>query len=297
MAYKFYTPAGTPIISRGGVAYTPDSRGLITVNNPSAMDMVDLVNGGATPLGQLAYHNLVATTDPTAANDNTQDYAVGSFWVNTTNGRVWICQNAGTGVAAWALAVVPGVGIEPATNLEQFGSGTGTVLAEGNLYRVAYLAAGVKQPGTIANDNVLAVYTLPANSLDGVGNRGLTLQALGSFGATANTKEVKLVFGATTAVVGSAVTGGTVIADSGAVNTNGGGWELTANVFKVGAANSNTQYAQCTGIVNGGVHAGVTGPVYPTAVENAAILIAVTGNATTATTDISLNFFEVNAMN
>jgi len=38
-------------------------------------------------------------------------------------------------------------------------------------------------------------------------------------------------------------------------------------------------------------------PLATTAVESGAILIAVTGNAATATSDILLNFFEVNAMN
>ena len=38
-------------------------------------------------------------------------------------------------------------------------------------------------------------------------------------------------------------------------------------------------------------------PALATATENGAILVAVTGNAGTATGDIALNFFEINAMN
>jgi hypothetical protein len=80
-------------------------------------------------------NNVTAAIDPGAGNDNTQGYFAGSLWVNTTNGRVWIAQSVATGAAAWALAVVPGTGVEPASNLEQFGAGTATILAEGNVNR------------------------------------------------------------------------------------------------------------------------------------------------------------------
>ena len=63
-----------------------------------------------------------------------------------------------------------------------------------------------------------------------------------------------------------------------------------------GAAGSNTQI----GIHNQAIVSTAVAPVAPsliTAVESAAILIAVTGNATTAASDIVFNFLEVNAMN
>lgn len=246
---------------------------------------------GGLPQG---INNLVAVTDPVAGSDNTLGYRVGSAWVNTANGRVWFCVSAATGAATWALAVVPGVGVEPANNLEQFGGGTGTMLSEGNINRQLSVA-GV-QPGTTANDNVLAFFSLPAGSLDALG-RGLTITAQGSFAATNNAKRLKLIFNATTAVVGSAVTGGTTIADTGSLTTtsNAGGWSIQANVFKTGALGSNTQL---------GLHqltqpAAVlpTAPAAIAAVESGAILIAVTGAAATATTDITFNFLEINAMN
>jgi hypothetical protein len=250
-----------------------------------------------------AGNNVAATTDPGASNDNTQGYTVGSIWVNTTNGRVWIAQAVGTGAAAWGLAVVPGTGIEPSSNLEQFGSGAGTVLAEGNLYRLIS-AAGVN-PGATAADNVLAAYTIPANSFDGTGNRGISIMAAGSFANNTNAKRIKIIFNPATAVVGSTVgASGTTIADSGSYSTTGQqGWQMSANVFKYGAANSNTQYGQCSGIAIGIAHLGLGSalaaglPQLMTATENAPILVAVTGNATTAATDIALNFVEINAMN
>jgi hypothetical protein len=244
--------------------------------------------------GNSGGNNTTATTDPGVGNDNTQGYFVGSLWVNTTNGRVWIAQAVGTGAAAWALAVVPGTGIEPSSNLEQFGAGTATVLAEGNINR-QISAAGV-QPGAIGADNVLAVFSIPANSFD-ISGRGIGITAQGSFGATANNKRIKLVFNATTAVVGGTVTGGTTVADTAAVATNGGGWSVQANVFKYGATGSNTQIGLHQQAQVGNATAALLAPSLITATESGAILVAVTGNATTAASDIVFNFLEVNAMN
>ena len=191
-------------------------------------------------------------------------------------------------------------GYDPSTVATQFGSSTGTFLEEGNLYREAFLAAGAVVPAATAADNVLAVYSIPANALDGFSgtNRGLTITAAGTFANNANTKTAKIIFAPATAVVGSTVgTGGMTLATTGATSAGNVGWSLSANVFKVGAANSNTQYAQEMGVIIGTNHGGMGVAVYPTATENAPILIAITGNAATATADILLNFVEVNAMN
>jgi len=240
-------------------------------------------------------NNTTATTDPGAGNDNSQGYFAGSLWVNTTNGRVWIAQSVATGAAAWALAVVPGSGVEPSSNLEQFGAGTATILAEGNVSR-QISSAGII-PGATGADNVLAVFSIPASSFDIAGG-GVGVTAQGSFGATANNKRLKLVFNPATAVVGSTVgAGGTTIADTGTVATSGGGWSLQANVFKYGANGSNTQIGLHQQAQIGNAVAALLAPSLITATESAAILVAVTGNATTAASDIVFNFLEVNAMN
>lgn len=246
---------------------------------------------GGLPQG---INNFVAVTDPVAGSDNTLGYRVGSAWYNTANGRVWFCLSAATGAATWALAVVPGTGIEPASNLEQFGAGTQTMLSEGNINRQLSVA-GVTA-GSTGNDNVLAVYSLPASSLDILG-RGLTITAQGSFAANGNTKRVKLIFNATTAVVGSAVTGGTTVADTAAIVTNAGGWCLQANVFKTGANGSNTQLGLHSQAQIGAAVAVMLAPAAIAAVESGPILVAVTGNCTTAATDVVFNFLEINAMN
>lgn len=156
-------------------------------------------------------------------------------------------------------------------------------------------AAGVS-PASTAADIVLAVFALPANIFSAIGNE-LYIQAQGSLVNNANTKRIKLIFGATTAVVGSAVTGGATIADTGSITTVGGGWSLQASVLKYGAAGSNTQIALHEQAQIGATIAALLAPSLLTAVENGTILIAVTGNAGTATSDIVFNYLEIDGSN
>ena len=182
----------------------------------------------------------------------------------------------------------------PNTTGAQFGSGAGSIVEEGTLSKQA-LGTAVS-PGATGSDYVLAVYSLPASSLD-VAGRGVLITAQGSFGATGNNKTIKLIWGATTAVVGSAVTGGTTIATTGVVATNGGGWAIAANVFKYGVTGSNTQLGLHQQSQTGGTVSALQAPTALTAVESGAILIAVTGNAATATSDILHNFLLVQGIN
>jgi hypothetical protein len=71
-----------------------------------------------------------------------------------------------------------------------------------------------------------------------------------------------------------------------------------ANVFKYGAAASNTQYAQGTAIL-GGIHGGIGSPVFAAAIGSGAIVIAVTGSSYTtgAANDVVATWFEINAIN
>jgi hypothetical protein len=181
-----------------------------------------------------------------------------------------------------------------ATLSEFFGNGTAIFALEGNIS--CQPSAGVN-PGATAADNVLAVFSIPANSFDQAG-RGIAISAAGGFGATTNNKRVKIIIGAVSAVVGSTIgSGGTTIADTGTVATNGGGWQLQASVFKYGAAGSNTQAAVHNQAQMGSATAALLAPSALTLAENLPILVAVTGNATTATTDIALGVLEVNATN
>ena len=120
-------------------------------------------------------------------------------------------------------------------------------------------------------------------------------------GPSTNDKRVKLWFDAK--ISAGVVVGGSVIADSGAwadamTPNNNVGWQLTSSVFKLGDAGSNTQYAQGSAIL-GGSHGGIGLPVFPTAIETGAIVIALTGSSysAAAANDLVATWFEVSAMN
>lgn len=207
--------------------------------------------------------------------------------------------DAGTGLVT---LVVNGVQVFQATGAgggisEQAGNSLALIAAAGNINRQTLAVGSGVSPGATGVDSVLAVYSLPANFFD-VAGRGLAISAMGSFGATANNKDVKIIFNPATAVVGSTVgTGGITVADSGVVATNNLGWSLQAQVFKYGAAGSNTQLGLHNQAQTGGTVASLLKPQAIAAAENAAILVAVTGNATTATSDIVFNWLGIEAMN
>jgi hypothetical protein len=188
------------------------------------------------------------------------------------------------------------------------GASLATFAEEGNIYRnVGNPIAG---NGADTTDDILAGIVIPAGAFD-VAGRGLCITAQGITGATTNNKRFKLwanptMSGQTTTngvISGGTVTSGTTICDSGAwVNgttaNNAAGWSAMANLFKYGAAGSNTQYAQGVPIL-GTLHGGILAPAFLTMAENAAISLVVTGSSYTtgAANDVKLDFFEVNAMN
>jgi hypothetical protein len=64
-----------------------------------SLNSVD-ANGYPNDSLQLKY-NTAATAAPGVGNDNTQGYAIGSEWWDTTNHHVYKCLNAATGAAVW----------------------------------------------------------------------------------------------------------------------------------------------------------------------------------------------------
>jgi hypothetical protein len=159
-------------------------------------------------------------------------------------------------------------------------------------------AAGIS-PGSTANDNVLATFTLPAGSFDLAG-RGVNIEACGNIVNNAHVDTIKIIVNPTTAVVGSAVVGGTTIATTGPVTSSGtisGGWMISANIYKYGAAGSNTQIAIHESSQIGSTVQPLVAPSALTLPENAPIVIAITGNAATTATDIVLNLLQIFAMN
>jgi hypothetical protein len=156
--------------------------------------------------------------------------------------------------------------------------GGGSMRTTGNL--TAQASAAGQGNGADTTDDVLFTYALPANALD-IAGRQVTVTAAGKFAANGNNKRVKIWWGTTTQTVGAAVVGGTLIADSGVVTTNAGGWAASVQVQKYGAAGSNTQIATAAQIAAGTTHLGTAVPVALTATENAVINITVTGSSPT----------------
>ncbi len=183
---------------------------------------------------------------------------------------------------------------EPGTTITQLGAGKNSLTAGGRLYRLVSVI-GLSPVGA-ASDYVMAVFALMPNSLIASGQK-LSISASGSFAANGDTKEVKLWWAPTAAVIGSAITGGTVIGDTGASTASGSSWLIEGEVVKSGQAGSNTQLVQNLGGLVGSTVIGLGAITAAAAVETGQILIAVTGNATTTNTDIVLNLFNIEAQN
>ena len=203
-----------------------------------------------------------------------------------------------TTIGTWHRNIAVGA-VNPSTEITQFGNGTATFLEEGNVNRQTLAVGNGVSPASTGNDNVLAFYTVPANSFD-IAGRGLQITSAGSFAANGNNKTVKLIASNTLPVVGSAApaTGNAItLASTGVVATNNQGWSISANLFKYGANGSNTQLAIHSQAQVGSAVSALQVPANATLTENVPIYVMVTGNVATTATDIVENWFEINAMN
>jgi hypothetical protein len=99
MTTKLFAPAPYARYQTSGASYTADAKGVIAA--AATGDVIDLIRSGCAMLP--AYDNLSATTDPSASDDHTQDYSVGSRWLNTSTSRAWTCLSAAIGAAIWVL--------------------------------------------------------------------------------------------------------------------------------------------------------------------------------------------------
>src|ERR1700751_242642 len=93
------TGASVKVLS--GATYTLDANPMVSV--PSQFDAVNLTALGFAAVMPGGRNNCSVSTDPTSGADNTQDYAPGSLWTNTTASpqRAWMCLSAATGAAVW----------------------------------------------------------------------------------------------------------------------------------------------------------------------------------------------------
>lgn len=101
-------------------------------------DVVDarLWLDGGTPTYK---NNLTATTAPTVNDDSGDGYTVGSIWINTSSGNIYMCQDATATAAVW-VATIGSSGVSPDFNDREIVSAT--ALASGNITLPGYAGHG-----------------------------------------------------------------------------------------------------------------------------------------------------------
>lgn len=102
---KFLAPTpNQPYLLQDGTTVTSDANSVISlvITSTGYNDVTSLLNQGCLSLGQTGTKsNLAATAAPTVSNDNTQDYGVGSRWIDVTHNTEYTCISAATGAAVW----------------------------------------------------------------------------------------------------------------------------------------------------------------------------------------------------
>jgi len=183
----------------------------------------------------------------------------------------------GTAAApSYAFTSTPGQGILLTAGTTGVHVGTGTAVAA--LGGTLFTSTTATSTTGLVEETLLS-YTLPAATL-AVNGRGVRITAAGAFAANANAKTVKAYFGATDLTVNFL-----------ASTFNGGGWRVTAEVFRTAAA---TQVAEAFifGITSGRS----VQPVTPAETLSGTVLIKVTGTTPTTIGDITQNYLLVEAI-
>lgn len=191
----------------------------------------------------------------------------------------------------------------------------GSMNESGNLYRnVGNPIAGNGADTTL---DILAGIQLQAGAFD-IAGRGLMIAASGKFGATVTGNVVislyinpamsgqtvtnGVISGGTVTGTGTGVIIGTQALTAGAgVIVAANGWQLLSQLFKYGAAGSNTQYSQSSFINGTGStlpHTGIQAPVFSTQAENAIMNIVLAASSSNSTAnEVILNCLEFTGFN
>lgn len=157
------TRAGTDTINGVSSASIATAYGYLAVesNGSSRWTIVDQTIGNVT-------NNYAATAYPTASNDSTQGYAVGSRWLLPATGEMFFCRAASTGAAVWNRAdnadffgyvagrwYIP-FGVSGVANGTAPGAGAMRLFPWVNKQRTTLSALGVRVTTTSAGGNVQA---------------------------------------------------------------------------------------------------------------------------------------------
>ena len=240
----------------GGHTHTGGTGDAPKINLATSVEgFLPAANGGMG--GQ---NKMDATTTPVVTNDNTEGFAPGSLWENTTTGRIYICVGSTTGAAVWRelLQVQNGNAVLPAA--------TDTVDLGSNSVRFQdlFLSGGIAAAGNATVGGALNI-------------TGAT--ALGStLGVTGDTTLVNLSVTGTTTITSIDLNSGAI--DSTAIGTT----TPAAGTFTT--LNANTSLVAATADINGGTVDGTTiGASTPS--TGAFTDLDASGTATLATVDIN----------
>lgn len=149
MPISGYTSVG--VIQDGDLVY-------LAVDVVDSTDYLDRVASGLTLKRQLGAAGNVTTTDPGAGDDSADGYRAGSLWLNTTDGGLFVCEDASAGAAVWTELAGAGSAGDvsgPASAVDEriavFDGTTGKLLKDGGV-AVAGLATSAQ--GALADSAV-----------------------------------------------------------------------------------------------------------------------------------------------
>ena len=137
-------------ISNVGInTHTDIDNHIADVANPHTVTAAQLSLGNVPNL----LTNLVAVADPIVTDDSGSGYAVGSLWVNTATGNVFVCVDASVGAAVWVKTT-----ITDHTNLSSIGVNTHAVIdthlaSVANPHSVTKTQVGLANVANILDNN------------------------------------------------------------------------------------------------------------------------------------------------
>ena len=219
----------------------------------SVSGLLPAVNGGSGGANKLD-----ATANPTIANDSSQNYAVGSVWVNVSTDKIFICVDSSSNAAQWKQLVAnDGLKIVPeTTNTIDIGSST-------LKYKDLHLEGNALIGGTLGVTGVSTLASLNSTTST------LGSVTIGAGGQNSGSMD-GVVIGQTTP---QAISGTTVSASSGFTGN------LTGNVAgQVNAPTGTSTFDNVT--INGSLQGNLTGGI-------SGNVTATTGTSTF--TDVTIN--------
>jgi len=92
------------------LGYAPGLRWVNTTSPVKSYVCVDASTGAAIWIREGNIKINIITSNPSITNDDTEDYEVGSVWINTDNGSTFVATSVATGAAVWKTAAESGGG-------------------------------------------------------------------------------------------------------------------------------------------------------------------------------------------